>query len=205
MRTPRNLVKALAAAVALFVVALFCASPSFAAASLNVSAKYGLTNGQTVTLSGSGFKAGLKQIAAGQCVEGYTGPGDCNLQGGATFRNADNSGSIGTFTIVVKEKFGAHDCTKIKCVIAAAPLPGASDAATISSNQVVIPITFGAAAAEQPAATTPTATTTAPAASTDLPKTGASDLLPLIVVGAGAFILLGAGMRIGLRGKGGVA
>lgn len=207
MRTTTRLVKASAAGLALFVGVIFSASPSFAAPSLDVSAK-ALKDGQTVTLTGAGFKPGLKQIAAGQCVEGYTGPGDCNLQGGATFRNADDKGSIGTFTIVVKEKFGAHDCTKVKCVIAAAPLPGAADKATISGNQVVIPVTFGAAAApaaETPAAApaeTPAAT---PAASTELPKTGASDLLPVILVGAGLFLVVGAGLRVGLRSKGGVA
>ncbi|MFI5429805.1 neocarzinostatin apoprotein domain-containing protein [Aeromicrobium sp. UC242_57] len=203
MRTTTALAKASAAALALFVVAIFSASPSFAAPSLEVSATT-LKDGQTVTLSGSGFKPGLKQIAAGQCIEGYTGPGDCNLQGGATFRNADDKGSIGTFTIVVKEKFGAHDCTKIKCVIAAAPLPGAADAATVSANQSIIPVTFGAAAAapETPAPTTPAAT---PAASTELPKTGASDVLPMVLLGAGLFLVVGAGLRIGLRSKGGVA
>lgn len=212
MRTTTALVKASAAALALFVIAVFSASPSFAAPSLDVSATT-LKDGQTVTLTGGGFKAGLKQIAAGQCVEGYTGPGDCNLQGGATFRNADAKGSIGTFTIIVKEKFGAHDCTKVKCVIAAAPLPGASDATTVAANRVVIPVTFGAAAAA-PAATAATpaavaATTAAPVAeaTTDaaLPKTGASDLLPIIVLGAGLFMVLGAGLRVGLRSKGGVA
>lgn len=210
MRTTTALVKASAAALALFVVAVFSASPSFAAATLEVSAKDGLKDGQTVTLSGGGYKAGLKQIAAGQCVEGYTGPGDCNLQGGATFRNADAKGSIGTFTIVVKQKFGAHDCTKVKCVIASGPLPTAADKATVAANQVIIPITFGAAAApaaETPAATTPTtdpaAAAATPVAGAELPKTGASDLLPIIVLGAGAFMLVGAGLRLGLRSKGG--
>lgn len=207
MRTTSALIKAPAAALALFVVAIFTASPSFAAPTMEVSAKE-LKDGQTVTVSGAGFKPGLKQIAAGQCVEGYTGPGDCNLQGGATFRNADDKGSIGTFTIVVKQKFGAHDCTKVKCVIAAAPLPGAADKATISSNEVIIPVTFGAAAAEAPAA--PAATAAAapaetPAASSELPKTGAGDLLPVIVLGAAAFMLVGAGLQLGLRAKGGVA
>lgn len=203
MRTTTALAKASAAALALFVIAIFSASPSFAAPTLDVSATT-LKDGQTVTLSGAGFKPGLKQIAAGQCVEGYTGPGDCNLQGGATFRNADDKGSIGTFTIVVKEKFGAHDCTKIKCVIAAAPLPGAADDATVSSNQAIIPVTFGAAAAAEPTApaATPAATSTA---SSELPKTGAGDLLPVVLLGAAAFVVVGAGLRIGLRNKGGVA
>lgn len=215
MRTTTALVKASAAALALFVVAVFCASPSFAAATLEVSAKDGLKDGQTVTLSGGGYKSGLKQIAAGQCVEGYTGPGDCNLQGGATFRNADAKGSIGTFTIVVKQKFGPHDCTKIKCVIASGPLPTAEDKATVAANQVIIPITFGTAAAEAPAAAAPAAApvaaapaadaAAAPAAATELPKTGASDMLPMIVVGAGLFLLLGVGLQVGTRRKGGIA
>ncbi|MCL3818709.1 neocarzinostatin apoprotein domain-containing protein [Aeromicrobium wangtongii] len=214
MRITTRLAKVLAGASALFVVAIMGAAPSYAAASMDVSATQGLKDGQKITISGSGFTPGLKQIAAGQCVEGYTGPGDCNLQGGATFRNADAKGSIGTFTIVVKQKFGPHDCTKVKCVIAAGPLPTVADAKTVKANEVIMPMTFGAAAeapaaapaAETPAAAAPaTEAADAPAAASELPKTGAGDVLAYAVVGAGLFLLVGAGLRFGVRTKGGIA
>ena len=101
----------------------------------------------------------------------YVGPADCNTSGGATFKNADASGNVSTFTLVVKEKFGAHDCTKEQCVIAAAPLPTNADDATIAANTVVINMSFGAPRRRRrrppprrTAATTDTTTTRAAAA-----------------------------------------
>src|SRR6478609_6237289 len=114
--------RGLAAAAALLVV-LVTAPPSFAAPALSVSATTDLTDGQKITISGSGFAPNLSSIAIGQCIKGYAGPSDCNTAGGATFRNADASGNVASFTIVVKEKFGAVDCTKQQCVVAASPLP----------------------------------------------------------------------------------
>lgn len=194
-------------ALALVVITIVAAPPSFAAPSLEVSATDGLSDGQTITISGAGFAANLSQIAAGQCVDGYSGPSDCNLQGGATFRNADASGSIGTFDIVVKEKFGAFDCTVDKCVIAAAPLPTTEDAATISANQVIIPITFGAPTEVQPTEDPSADPAADPAAPGDgeLPDTGAGDLLPIIVLGSGGFLLAGFGLRVLTRRPGGLA
>ena len=117
----RLLIRGAAAALSLGLVTLI-AAPAFAAPTLNVSQLTGLKDGQTLTISGSGFTPNLASIAIGQCVVGYKGPSDCNTAGGATFRNADGSGSVGSFTIVVKEKFGANDCSKVQCLIAAGPL-----------------------------------------------------------------------------------
>src|SRR6478609_136001 len=129
--------RGLAAAAALLVV-LVTAPPSFAAPTLSVSATTGLTDGQTLTISGSGFDPNLSSIAIGQCTADYVGPADCNTSGGATFKNADASGNVSSFTIVVKEVFGSHDCTKEQCVIAASPLPTNADDATIAANTVVM-------------------------------------------------------------------
>ena len=122
MNPLRPLARGLAAIGALLLVTLV-AAPAFAAPAMSVSQLTGLTDGQTITISGSGFKPNLSSIAMGQCVEGYNGPSDCNTAGGATFRNADANGNVAPFTITVKEVFGAHDCTKVQCMIAAAPLP----------------------------------------------------------------------------------
>ena len=190
----RLLSRGLAAVGALLLVTLV-AAPAFAAPTLNVSQLTGLTDGQTITVSGSGFEPNLKSIAIGECVQGYTGPSDCNTAGGATFRNADASGSIGSFTITVKKVFGSHDCTKVQCMIAAAPLPNAVDDATVAANTVEMDISFGAPQ--------PTATPTTGGDDDDetLPKTGAGDSVPVLLLGATAMLAIGAGLMLLVPGR----
>src|SRR6478609_836132 len=168
------------------------AAPAFAAPSLNVSQLTGLTDGQKITISGSGFEPNLSSIAIGQCVEGYAGPADCNTATGATFKNADASGNVASFEITVKEVFGSTDCTKQQCMIAAAPLPNATDAATVAANTVELNISFGA-----PAAPSETATTDPLPDGDDtgtLPKTGAGDSIPALLLAATAMVAIGAGL-----------
>lgn len=209
-RTSRNLIKAMGAALALFVVSVVAAPAAFAAPTLQISATDGLSDGDTITISATGYQANLAQIAIGQCVEGYTGPSDCNLQGGATFKTADASGSIAAFTIVVKEKFGSHDCTQVQCVIAGAPLPTASDAATVNANTYVAKISFGAVeepvADPEPAA--PTAVTSPdtaaePTPAADLPRTGAVGNAPMIAWTALGLVVLAGGLGVATRRQAG--
>lgn len=191
--------RGLAAAAALAVV-LVTAPPSFAAPTLTMNAPTTMKDGQTVTITGTGFEPGLKGIAIGQCTKGYVGPGDCNLQGGAKFRDADASGNVAAFDIVVKEQFGTNDCSKVECVIAAGPLPTAVDQATVDANTFVIPITFGAAAAAEDAAT-PTAAATQTTADATLPKTGAGDSVPVLMLGASALLATGIGVMLLVPGR----
>lgn len=191
------LLRALGAAL---VVVLMAAPPSFAAPTLTVSASEGLEDGQTVTISGAGFDADMKGIAIGQCLKGYVGPADCNLQGGAVFRDADASGNVASFTIVVKEKFGSIDCTTQECVIAAGPLPTAIDQATVDANTYVVPITF-ASVAPVAAAPAPEAAAPPAAAPGTLPKTGAGDSLPVLVLGASALLAAGVGVMLLVPGR----
>lgn len=191
MNRLRILTRGAAAALALGLVTLV-AAPAFAAPSLNVSQLTGLTDGQKVTISGSGFEPNLPSIAIGQCVEGYTGPSDCNTAGGATFRNADASGNVASFTITVKEVFGSVDCTQVQCMIAAAPLPNAADAATVSANTVELMISFGA---PEPTETPTTAPATGDNEET-LPQTGAGDSVPVLLLGATAMLAIGAGLML---------
>ncbi len=190
---------AIAGAFALLILA---AAPGYAAPTLQVSATSKLTDGQTITISGAGFAPNLSNIAIGQCVKGYTGPADCNTSGGATFKNADASGKVSSFTIVVKEKFGTHDCTKEECVIAGAPLPTSSDAATVKANTYVVPIYFGDAGPAPTAAPTsaapapPAATTMATGLSTTSAATVTTPVTPTDANGAAGFLLLGAGALI---------
>lgn len=196
------LLRGLAAILLLMLVA---APPSAAAASITVSASANLQDGQTITISGSGFAPNLRGIAIGECIVNYVGPGDCNLQGGAKFRDADANGNISSFTIVVKEKFATIDCTKQECVIAAGPLPTASDPATVKANTHMIPISFASAAPVEPVepvepVVEPTGLTTDPAASA-LPKTGAGDSLPVLMLGATALLTAGVGVMLLVPGR----
>lgn len=204
MKSTKTLVKALAAALALFVLTIVSAPPSLAAPKVQISAFDGLSDGQKITVSGSGFQANLSQIAVGLCKEGYKGPADCYLPG-ATFRTADGNGSIGSFQITVMQKFGTTDCKVDKCVIGIGPLPGKADAATIAANAHNQPVTFGAPPAKAPVDDTQADDTAADDAASELPKTGAGDLLPIVIIGAGVFMVLGAGLRFGLRNRGGLA
>ncbi len=208
---------ALAAAAALVAVATMVAPPSYAAPSLEVSTTSGLKTGQSITIVGTGFAPNLKGIAIGQCRVGYTGPSDCNLAGGATFRNADESGSVGTITIKVAESFGGIDCTQEACVIAASPLPTTSPPEEVAANTVTVPISFGDAppAAPAPAETAAPAAPVAAAATVDLAPVSAAEplgadddsgsgvLTALIVSNV---LLIGVGLYLGLsrRRLGGV-
>ncbi|GAA4368204.1 neocarzinostatin apoprotein domain-containing protein [Nocardioides caricicola] len=200
MKNPlRPLMRGLAVVGALLLVTLV-AAPAFAAPTLNVSQLTGLTDGQTVTVSGSGFEPNLPSIAIGQCIEGYSGPSDCNTAGGATFRNADANGNVASFTITVKEVFGGHDCTQITCMIAAAPLPNATDEATIAANTVELAISFGA---PEPAPSQTPTTEPAPTGSGQegLPQTGAGDSIPAILLAATAMLAIGAGVVLLVPGR----
>lgn len=201
-KTPKMLARAATVAVAVFFAA-FAATPAFAAADLEVSQTEGLKDGTSVTISGSGFTPNLQNIAIGQCIEGMKGPSDCNTGGGATFKNADASGNIAPFTLVVKEKFGAFDCVASQCVFGAQPLPAAVDAATLKANTVYHNLTFGEVAAA-PAPTT--APTPAPNTTEELPKTGAGDAVAFALGGGALLLVAGAGVLLfAPRRQGGVA
>ena len=198
MKNPlRQLTRALSVVGAMLLVTLV-AAPAFAAPSLNVSQLTGLTDGQKITISGSGFEPNLSSIAIGQCVEGYAGPADCNTATGATFKNADASGNVAPFEITVKEVFGSTDCTKVQCMIAAAPLPNATDAATVSANTVELMISFGAP--EPAPSETPTTAPTTDDTET-LPQTGAGDSIPAILLAATAMLSIGAGLVLLVPGR----
>ena len=207
-RMPTMLAKLAAGAAAMMLVTIVNAPPSFAAPTLEVSQLEGLTDGQVLTVSGEGYKPGLSEIAVGQCIEGYSGPADCNLPSGATFRTADANGSIGEFTVTVNETFGGHDCKVVQCYFASGPIPGKVDEATYKANVVEHKISFGAPPAQEPAeepdtapaATTPTTTTTT--GNEALPKTGGGDSMPVVLLSGSALLLLGLGVIVAFPGRG---
>ncbi|QMW65086.1 LPXTG cell wall anchor domain-containing protein [Mumia sp. ZJ1417] len=202
--TPRisTLFRAVAAAAALGLVMLVGAPAATAAPSLDMGSSSGLKDGQKVTVKASGFAPNLKNIAVGQCKEVQKGPSDCNLKGGATFRNADANGAIADVTITLAEKFGSIDCAKETCVVAAAPLPTSSPADVVAANTVSVKLTFGAAASENTqtsddtSATTPAPTVPESDDANALPKTGGTDSLPVLLMGAGVLLMGGLGVLL---------
>ncbi|GIH02428.1 hypothetical protein Rhe02_04950 [Rhizocola hellebori] len=158
---------------------LFGASPAQAAPTLTLSKSTGLSDGDRITVNGSGFKPGLTQIAIGQCIAEVAGPTDCNLAGGAQFVNADANGKIPEVTLKLAVKFGNFDCTKRQCVIAAQILPSGNNAEDIAANKTSTRITFGTA-------------TTSP--SPTLPKTGPGDEYVVITLAGSALLLCGIGV-----------
>lgn len=171
MRTIRRRALTLAALLATSSGLAVVAAPpaAFAAPTLTVSATTGLTDKQQVIVNGSGFTPNLKQIAVGQCVAGFKGPTDCNLSGGAAFVNADGSGKLPTVTLKLAQKFGAFDCTKRECVVAAQILPTSGNADQVEANKVSVTLTFGKKLTQQPSPGAPSATP-APAAPTATPE-----------------------------------
>ncbi|KHL15797.1 neocarzinostatin family protein [Mumia flava] len=203
-------VRGLLGALALGVVMLVAAPAASAAPQLDVSETTGLSDGQSITVDGSGFDPNLEGIAVGQCKEGFTGPSDCNLQGGATFRNADGSGTIATVTLKLAESFNGIDCTTQQCVIGAAPLPTASSQAVVDANTAIVPLEFGAAAgggaeeASAPAEAPAQAPAEAAPAQADagaLPKTGPTDSLPVLLLAGAALVLPGAALMLALPSR----
>lgn len=225
MKTARaTVLRGLTLGLAVLGLMAFHAPPASAAPSVEVSATSGLTDGQTITVSGSGFAPNLKGIAVGQCKEGFAGPADCNLQGGATFRNADGSGRITMVTLKLAMQFNGVDCSKVQCVIGVAPLPNANSADVVAANSVVVPLEFAAAGGGGGTAPVVDTTSEGPApepesspaaggeskttAAAPLPQTGPANGLPVVVIAGSAFLLLGtAGLLLvpGRRRNGGQA
>lgn len=124
-------------AAALSLTAALAPGPS-----LNAAPVTDLTEGQKITVTGGGFRPGLQSVAIGLCKEGYKGPGDCDLGGGATFVNIDARGGFPAVTLTARARFGGTDCTRRQCVIGVAPLPGKAPPAIVAANTAVVNVGF---------------------------------------------------------------
>lgn len=204
---PSRSVRVALGAAALSLLGLVVAPAAFALPTLEVPATENLKSGQTITVTGSGFAPNLKGIAVGQCRTGFSGPADCNLQGGATFRNADAKGVIEPVTIKLAETFGDVDCMAEQCVIAAQPLPTTSGPEEVAANTVIIPIYFngpapadaGSGASAPPS---PAPAEEAPAAPAPVVQTaGVSS--PVLTGSGSGMAGVGLGLAIGALGGAG--
>ncbi|WP_194818178.1 GPS-CTERM domain-containing protein [Nocardia sp. XZ_19_385] len=178
-----------AAIVALLAALPIWALPARAApgtAALQVSASTGLTDGQRITVNGTGFRPGLASVAVGLCKQGFTsGTRDCDLGGGATFVNVTDEGTLPTVTLTAHPHFNVIDCLRQQCVIAAAPLPGTEPPTIIAANSAEVAVTFTGSRLTA-AAAPPTAPATADTTDIDgpsLPLWSATAALLVVVAG----------------------
>ncbi|MGW0364689.1 neocarzinostatin apoprotein domain-containing protein [Streptomyces sp. NPDC002990] len=112
------------------------------AATVRLSAATGLTEGQRVTVDGSGFSAGLASVAVGLCKKGYTGNKDCDLGGGARLVTVGPDGVLPRVTLTVRARFAGIDCRFASCVVGVAPLPSGTSPALIAANSVQVAVGF---------------------------------------------------------------
>ncbi|WP_165958825.1 neocarzinostatin apoprotein domain-containing protein [Actinomadura sp. KC345] len=130
-------------ALAALAFASPAAAPGGDAPAIEVSKFADLSEGERITVSGTGFRPGLKSVAVGLCREGYTnGLKDCDLGGGATFVNIDGKGAFTGVTLKARPKFNAIDCMTRQCVIGAAPLPTTNPPAVVKANTAIVRVGF---------------------------------------------------------------
>lgn len=138
------------------LLTLALATPASAAGdrSVTVNPSTGLSDGQAVTVSGSGFTPN-KLLFVVECNTDATGASGCNVAG-LQMPTTDADGNFTIQAYKVAASFGDNDCTKASCVIQAAE-GATADALTGTSN----PLTFGSAATtSSSSAQTTTATST---------------------------------------------
>lgn len=116
-----TLSRTLTAAAATAAAALLAATPASAAAAMSVTPSSGLSDGQTVTVTGSGYTAGAS-VHVGECST----PDVCSNDTITTTAGADGTFSV-SFT--VEKVFQAEDwstgttvtvdCAAVQCSVAA--------------------------------------------------------------------------------------
>lgn len=88
-----------------------------AAQTVAVSPSTGLSDGQTVTVSGTGWTPNTGQLMIVQCPAAGASQSTCNISGGQLFQKADGQGHF-SVRMTVKATYGSTDCTKVQCQIA---------------------------------------------------------------------------------------
>ncbi|TDC75871.1 neocarzinostatin apoprotein domain-containing protein [Actinomadura sp. 7K507] len=175
------------------LAALAFASPAAAAAApadapaIEVGKFTDLSEGEQITVSGTGFRPGLKSVAVGLCKEGYTnGLKDCDLGGGATFVNIDDKGAFTGVTLKARPKFNEIDCMARQCVIGAAPLPTTNPPAVVKANTAIVRVGFKGSSFKGGAVAAAPAATAAPGPGTGGPSAPLWAATAVLIAGAGA-------------------
>ncbi|MFD3869461.1 neocarzinostatin apoprotein domain-containing protein [Streptomyces sp. NPDC058623] len=175
-RTCRTALAA-AAVLVLTVYAGAVAAAEGTPATVRVSSATGLTEGQSITVTGQGFHPGLTAVAVGLCKKGYTSNKDCDLGGGARLVTIGPDGVLPTVTLSVRSQVAGADCRTTACVVGVAPLPSGTPTRLVAANSVRIPVGFaGGSVAGEASGTGTAAPAVAPAPRADGWE-GPSDLM----------------------------
>jgi hypothetical protein len=134
------------------------AAPAAAAASITVSPSSGLKDGQTVSVSISGFAPNASNINIVECLTSGTGASDCDVNDGKLFQKTDANGAL-TVSMTVRATFNSVDCTKAQCMIAAHAGTDPTSGTNAEAN-----ISFGGSSGGSSSAPAPAPTSTASSA-----------------------------------------
>jgi hypothetical protein len=119
--------------------ALPTTTPPAGSQTVTVTPDTGLTSGQRVTVTGSGFSSNAALVVTECAAKGaFTGPGDCNLGGMATTAS-DASGHVQVDLLVTKGPFGAN---AIVCSAAQPCLVSVTQATLSPTEEADAPISF---------------------------------------------------------------
>jgi hypothetical protein len=115
------------------LVTVGSASPAGAAALVSVTPNTALVDGQSVSVSASGYTANAG-LAVIECTAGATSQNDCDLST-LLFATADGSGNLSTSYGVFREIFPASnpaglDCAPSNCVLVVANIADQTEAAS---------------------------------------------------------------------------
>ncbi len=206
--------KALAALTTLGLASallVLCAAPASAATPMIlVSPSSGLHDGQTVTVSVSGFSpnvSGVNGVNIVECPASGASQSACNINGAKLLQSTDANGAF-TVQLTLKSSLGSIDCTKAACVVVAHEGTDPN-----SGNTAQQSISFAGASAPTSSAPTTSATsagngtgTTTPAPGGGAPTgadTGKALLPPRptfpMWAALGGLLLLGSGIGLHLR------
>ena len=119
--------------------ALPTTTPPAGSQAVTVTPDTGLTSGQRITVTGSGFSSNEALVVTQCAAKGAsTGPGDCNLGGMATTAS-DASGHVQVDLVVTKGPFGAN---AIVCSAAQPCLVSVTQATLSPTEEADAPISF---------------------------------------------------------------
>jgi len=115
-------------------------TPPAGSQQVTVTPATGLSSGQHVTVSASGFSPNEALVVTECAAKGAaTGPGDCNLSGMAT-TSSDSSGHVEVDFVVTKGPFGGNG---IVCGPAQPCLVSVTQATPSPTQEADTPISFG--------------------------------------------------------------
>jgi hypothetical protein len=104
---------------------------------ITVTPSTGLSNGQTVTVHGTGYDPNVHNINVIECPVAGAGQNSCNVNGAKLFQSTDASGSF-TVSLAVVSSVGGTDCTKAQCMI-----DGHEGTSATSGNDARVILQFG--------------------------------------------------------------